>query len=503
MALKPELFDLLVIGGGINGVGIAADAAGRGLSVLLCEMGDLGSATSSNSSKLIHGGLRYLELFEFRLVREALAEREILLRNAPHIIWPLRFILPYHSHLRPYWVIRAGLFLYDHLVKRTTLPASNTVKFTADSPLSDEITRGFEYSDAWVDDARLVILNALAAQKNGALIKPRTQCVNAVRKEQYWSTTLEDKMTGQTETVHSRAIVNAAGPWASSLFNDIQNCTTEESIRLVKGSHIIVPRLHNEPQGYILQNRDNRIVFVIPYEEKFSLIGTTDLDYSGDPAEVAIEQSETDYLIDITNQYFKKQIRSSEVIHSYSGVRPLLNSSAEAAQSVSRDYKFELNDNGQGLPLISVFGGKITTYRKLSETAIDSLCDQYFPESGARWTSKAALPGGNFSSHKLLLDELMSRSPWLPNNLAYRYVRSYGTLSYRLLEGINTLESMGLRFSDDLYEAEVLYLINNEWAQTVEDMLWRRTKLGLHMTKEQTTALSSYLNKHFSKPNTA
>ncbi|WP_428035258.1 glycerol-3-phosphate dehydrogenase [Amphritea sp.] len=495
MNLTRDVYDLLVIGGGINGAGIAADAAGRGLSVVLCEMSDLGSATSSNSSKLIHGGLRYLEYYEFRLVREALAEREVLLKNAPHIIWPLRFRLPHRPHLRPAWMIRAGLFLYDNLAKRATLPASKSLKFGAESVLKPAMTRGFEYSDGWVDDARLVVLNALAAQDKEATIKTRTRCISARRTDQLWNITLLDTLTGNTEVLKSRSIVNAAGPWVSSLFKDAMGSEPPRQVRLVKGSHIIVPRIHDEPEAYILQNEDGRIVFVIPYEDRFSLIGTTDQEYVGDPARVAIDQGEIDYLIEVTNQHFRRQINAADVVRTYSGVRPLLDDNAGSAQAVTRDYTFEVDAPGNQAPLISIFGGKITTYRKLSEAAVDKLCE-HFPDSKPKWTADARLPGGDFESQPALQEELARRYPWLPNQLITRYVRTYGTLCYRLLKDMSSLSEMGTDFGAGLYEAEVRYLVDHEWAITVEDILWRRTKRGLYMTESDTDRLTAYINHH-------
>ncbi|SIS66973.1 glycerol-3-phosphate dehydrogenase [Neptunomonas antarctica] len=498
MSLKHGVYDLLVVGGGINGAGIAADAAGRGLSVILSEMNDLASATSSNSSKLIHGGLRYLEYYEFRLVREALAEREILLKNAPHIIWPLRFRLPHRPHLRPALMIKAGLFLYDHLAKRVTLAGSKSIKFGNESPLKEVMKRGFEYSDGWVDDARLVILNALAAQSKGAEIKTRCKCINAKRADGLWIVTLQDTFSGATETLQTRSIVNAAGPWVSSLFNEVMSTTPPKKIRLVKGSHIIVPRIHNEAEAYMLQNEDGRIVFVIPYEDKFSLIGTTDQEYYGDPAKVTIDQGEIDYLINITNQHFRTQISAADIVRTYSGVRPLLDDEAGSAQAVTRDYSFEVDAPENQAPLISIFGGKITTYRKLSEAAVDKLCE-YFPTSGEKWTANAPLPGGNFSNQNSLQKEFTKQYGWLPTPLLRRFVRTYGTLTVDLLKNTTQLSDLGHQFAEGFYEAEILYLINNEWALTVEDIIWRRTKLGLHMSDKEVDVLTQYMENHFNQ----
>lgn len=493
--MDTHIYQVLVIGGGINGVGIALDAAGRGLDVLLCEMNDLGSATSSQSSKLIHGGLRYLEHYQFRLVREALAEREVLLKKAPHIIWPLRFRLPHQPQLRPGWLIRTGLFLYDHLSHRNTLAASQTVKLTTRNPLQPHIDCCYEYSDGWVDDARLVILNAMAAREKGAQILPRTRCIQARRMRNYWQVQLEDSHSGQQYTVRSHALINATGPWVSQLFDLALNQPAPQQIRLVKGSHIVVPRLHHQPQAYILQNDDRRIVFVIPYEGDFSLIGTTDVDYQGDPASAAISPAEKDYLINTSNQYFCQQISTNDIIHSYAGVRPLLDNTASNAQAASRDYYLALDNAPQHAPLLSVFGGKITTYRKLAQTAVDKLIS-HFPKAGPAWTEPARLPGGDFSSQPALQQQLHVRFPWLPTPILQRYVRSYGTLCTNFLDSCESVEDMGMAFGAGLYESEVRWLQHAEWAQTTEDILWRRTKLGLHLSHKQQQALTQFLARN-------
>lgn len=488
-------YDLLVIGGGINGVGIAADSAGRGLRTLLCEMNDLGSATSSSSSKLIHGGLRYLEYGEFRLVREALAEREILLRNAPHITWPLRFRLPHRPYLRPAWLIHLGLFLYDRLAARDTLPPFNTVVFDEDSPLKSDITRGFEYSDGWVDDARLVVLNAMAAREKGATILTHTRCISATRASDSWQVSLADQQDGTTREVNARALVNATGPWVSSLFPEVMHSPAPKQIRMVKGSHIVVPRLYNSPEAYILQNADRRIVFVIPYEERFSLIGTTDVEYHGDPGAVKISQEERDYLISVTNQHFHRQLKPADVVMDYAGVRPLLDDQSDSAQAVTRDYSFEI-DTTDGLPpLLSVFGGKITTYRKLAQAAVNKLA-AFFPHAGPQWTAEAPLPGGDFETTSQLLQCLNTQYPWLPTPTAQRYVRSYGTLCHRFLKDADSLDALGTHLGQGLYSAEVDYLIDREWASTSEDILWRRSKLGLHLNISQQADLERYLEIH-------
>lgn len=490
-SVENNQYDLVVIGGGINGTGIAADAAGRGLSVLLCEMNDLASATSSWSSKLIHGGLRYLEYYEFRLVKEALAEREVLLGNAPHLIAPLRFQLPHRPHLRPAWMIRAGLFLYDNLAKRATLAKSKSIKFLADSPLKATMTKGFEYSDAQVDDSRLVVCNALMAQQKGADIRVRTKCVSLKRIDNGWHIVLQSA-DGEQQDVYAKAVANAAGPWVASLFDDATQLKSPKSIRLVKGSHIIVPRIHDGAHAYILQNEDGRIVFVIPYEDNFSLIGTTDVEYIGDPSKVAIDQDETNYLIEITNNHFKTQISESDIVRTYSGVRPLLNDESDSAQAVTRDYTFEVQTEQDKYPLLSVFGGKITTYRKLSEAAVNKLCD-YFPNATDAWTKNAALPGGQFESRTELAAQLQATYAWLPAALVKRYVRSYGTLCRQFLKNKTSLADLGQHFGANFYAAEVEYLINNEWAYSLDDVIWRRSKIGMYLSAQQLTELNTFI----------
>lgn len=514
--------DLMVIGGGVNGVGIALDAAGRGLKVVLCESHDLASATSSASSKLIHGGLRYLEQYEFCLVKKALAERELLLNNAPHIMWPLRFRLPHQPHLRPSWMLRVGLFLYDNLAKRERLPGSNSLRFNANGPLVPSITRGFEYSDGWVDDARLVVLCAMAAQQQGAEIKPRTRCIKAERQGERWQVTLQNSDTGAMQTYYSKALVNAGGPWASSLFEQVIALPAPKQLRLVKGSHIIVPRIHQEPEAYILQNSDQRIVFVIPYESHFSLVGTTDVDYEGDPSAVKIDAEEVDYLCQVVNEHFKHQISAADVVWSYAGVRPLLddeqisglpeadraplsNHAADAplekhqgqAQKATRDYTFSLDapdGHGQGAaaPLLSIFGGKLTTYRLLAEAAVDAL-SPFFPHINGPWTKTAPLPGGHFINHHTLNAELTRQYPWLPAATVVRLVRSYGTLCHHFLHGCSALAALGTDFGGGLSQREVDYLMAKEWAYTAQDILWRRSKLGLVLNPAQQDQLQQYV----------
>lgn len=487
-----EVYDLAVIGGGINGVGIAADAAGRGLSVFLCERDDLAQHTSSASSKLIHGGLRYLEHYEFRLVREALAEREVLLAKAPHIVRPMRFVLPHRPHLRPAWMIRAGLFLYDHLGKREKLPGSRGLRFGVGSPLQAGITRGFEYSDCWVDDARLVVLNAMSAREHGAHIHSRTRCVSARRSKGLWHIHLE-RADGTLLSIRSRALVNAAGPWVARLLKDDLKQKSPYGIRLIQGSHIVVPQLYEGEHAYILQNEDRRIVFAIPYLGRFTLIGTTDREYQGDPAKVAITEEETRYLLDVVNQHFKKQISADDILRTYSGVRPLCDDESDDPSAVTRDYTLALDAHPGEAPLLSVFGGKLTTYRKLAESALAQLAP-FFPTMGGSWTATATLPGGeSMDSQEALAEALCERYGWLPNSLARRWAGTYGSRVWKLLEGVANLTDLGEHLGGGLYTREVDYLCREEWAQDAEDILWRRTKQGLFMPPGQQERLAQYL----------
>jgi len=493
MQQNDTIYDLVVIGGGINGVAIAADAAGRGLKVALYEMNDLASATSSASSKLIHGGLRYLEHYEFRLVSEALAEREVLLKNAPHLVSPLRFRLPHRPHLRPAWMIRTGLFLYDHLGKRVSLPASHGVNFPDDGPLQPEMKIGFEYSDCAVDDARLVVANAQLAKQKGADIFTRHKCVGAERHQNLWQLKIEDQQSNTLQQVSCKALVNAAGPWVERFFDNQLHLTSPRKIRLVKGSHLVVKQMYPQDHAYILQNSDNRIVFVIPYLGKYSVIGTTDVDYQGDPAKVHIDDEETRYLCDIVNQHFTAQISPEDVITSWSGVRPLCEDESSSAQAVTRDYTIELDDEFDNAPLLSVFGGKLTTYRKLGEAAVEHLAP-YFPSIRSGWTKEAILPGGDFRSRESLHLDLIHQYHWLDDNLASRWVRSYGTSAYQILQGKTSMQELGKHFGHGLYQAEVDYLTEHEWAISAEDVLWRRSKLGLEFSQAETEQLSHYLN---------
>ncbi|OCA54036.1 glycerol-3-phosphate dehydrogenase [Photorhabdus namnaonensis] len=489
-----ETKDLIVIGGGINGAGIAADAAGRGLSVLLLEAQDLAKATSSASSKLIHGGLRYLEHYEFRLVGEALAEREVLLNLAPHIAFPMRFRLPHQPHLRPAWMIRIGLFLYDNLGKRVSLPRSKGLKFGANSVLKPELVRGFEYSDCWVDDARLVVLNAQEVKKHGGEVRTRTKVTRAWREQEGWMVEAEDLHTGKTYTWRAKGLVNATGPWVKEFFDDGLKLKSPYGIRLIKGSHIVVPRVHDEPQAYILQNEDHRIVFVIPWMDEFSIIGTTDVEYQGNPKEAKIDDQEINYLLGVYNDHFKKQLSRDDIVWTYSGVRPLCDDESDSPQAITRDYTLDIHDEQGKAPLLSVFGGKLTTYRKLAEHATEKLM-QYYPNAGKAWTKNGQLPGGNLEGcdRDGYARLLRKRYNWLPEGVAVRYARTYGSNSELILQGANNLTDLGESFGHGLYEAELRYLVDNEWVVELDDAIWRRTKLGMWLKEEQKQCIATWL----------
>ena len=497
---KNTAYDMLVIGGGINGAGIARDAAGRGLSVLLCEKDDIGSGTSSASTKLIHGGLRYLEYYEFRLVREALAEREVLLRAAPHIVRPMRFVLPHDEGQRPAWLIRLGLFLYDHLGGRKLLPASRGIDLrrgAEGAPLSERLRRGFEYADCWVDDSRLVALNAVDAAERGATIWPRMRFVSARREAGLWRARLEPADGGEPPSeITARAIVNAAGPWVSNVLDDIAGNEPEQHMRLVKGSHIVVPRLYDGEHAYILQNSDGRVVFVIPYEADFSLIGTTEADVRGDPGDVEIGADEIAYLCAAVNRYFDKPVRPGDVAWSFSGVRPLYDESgvAKPNSAVTRDYVLELDPGQDGAPLLSVFGGKITTFRRLAEHALEKL-RPLLGFDGPAWTANTPLPGGDIADADFAAFSARVRRdyPWLPVALADRYARAYGTRVDVLLNGAASMADLGEDLGGGLYTAEADDLRRREFARTAEDMLWRRSKLGLHVPDGTAARLSAWI----------
>ena len=488
---RPDVFDIAIIGGGINGCGIARDAAGRGWSVFLCEADDLASGTSSASTKLVHGGLRYLEHFEFRLVREALREREVLWSIAPHIVWPLRFVLPYHKGLRPAWLLRLGLFLYDHIGGRKRLPATRTIRLRQDAagrPLKAGYTLGFEYSDAWVEDSRMVALNALDAAEHGATVRTRTRCVGAERANGLWRLLLQSD-GGPEQVVWSRALVNAAGPWIGQVLETVVRAAAPAPIRLVKGSHIVVPRLYPEEHCYIFQNPDQRIFFVIPYERDFSLIGTTDLDYVGDPADVSASTEEVAYLCRGASEYFNTPITPDQVVWTYSGVRSLYDDGASRAQAATRDYVLNLDAAEGQAPLLSIFGGKITTYRRLAEAALTRLAP-FLPRApgfAAGWTGVTPLPGGDFpvDGFGAALEALQTRYPFVAVSTLRRLLRAYGTCVTEVLGEATSIQDLGRVLGADLTEAELRYLVRREWVETAMDVVWRRSKLGLRMTPQE------------------
>jgi glycerol-3-phosphate dehydrogenase len=490
------IHDIFVIGGGINGCGIARDAVGRGFSVFLAEMNDLASGTSSGSTKLIHGGLRYLEFYEFRLVREALMEREVLWKIAPHIIWPMRFVLPYAKGLRPAWLIRLGLFLYDHIGGRKLLPATKTLHMATDpasKPLKPLFHKAFEYSDGWVNDARLVALNARDAADRGAIIRTRTKVVSARRDRDLWTIGVQNTLTGETEEVRARLLVNAAGPWVDHVLAEAIGQSNVHNVRLVQGSHIVIGKKFDDPRAYFFQNKDGRIIFAIPYEEEFTLIGTTDRDFPGDPHDVKISDTEIDYLCAAASEYFAQPVKRSDIVWTYSAVRPLYDDGASKAQEATRDYVLKA-DGGEGAPLLNAFGGKITTFRRLSESMLEKI-EGFLGKRGKPWTSATPLPGGDFpaTGFDARAAKLKSAYPFLDQRLARRLTRLYGTRAAKLLGPARSIADLGRDFGADLYEAEVRYLVENEWAVTAEDVLWRRTKRGLHFTREQTAALEEFM----------
>lgn len=490
------LIDLLVIGGGINGVGIARDAAGRGLSVTLVEQGDLASATSSWSSKLIHGGLRYLEQYEFRLVREALQEREVLLRLAPHIIRPLMFVLPYDASMRPMWMIRAGLWLYDHLGGTITLPRSKALVFPHmefSAGLRPDIRAGFVYSDCRVDDSRLTVLNAVSARGKGATILTRTRFEGARREEGAWRAKLAPR-SGAPMEVRARAIVNAAGPWVVDVLGHIEGERIRDRVRLVKGSHIIVPKVHSQGHALILQNPDKRVVFVIPYERDFSLVGTTDVSVSRVEEAARITEVETEYLIAAANRFLAKPLRAADIVHSYAGVRPLYDDGSDNPSEITRDYVLKVDHDGKTAPLLTVFGGKITTYRRLAEEALGHLAP-FFANLKAPWTATEELPGGDVGHFNAYRDAMHSRYPGLGRELVEGVVRRHGTRTPAILGDARRPEELGKGFGAGLTQREIEYLIADEWAQTAEDVLWRRTKCGLHMTPQQADAVADFMKQ--------
>jgi glycerol-3-phosphate dehydrogenase len=496
-SVMSEPFDLLVIGGGVNGCGIARDAAGRGYAVVLVEMNDLASGTSSKSTKLIHGGLRYLEHYEFRLVHEALVERELLWASAPHIIHPLRFVLPYARGLRPAWMLRAGLFLYDNMGGRKLLPPTREIDLRRDDagkPLKPLFSKAYEYSDCWVNDARLVALLARDAADRGATIRTRTRVEKAERIGDLWQVTLIDSITGAAETVSARMLVNAAGPWVEKVLSGALDDRAPHKVRLVKGSHIVTQKLFDHDRCYFFQNPDGRIFFAIPYEGDFTLIGTTDMDYSGDPRSVAISEDEIAYLCAGASEYFAKPIVPADVVWSYSGVRSLYDDGASKAQEATRDYVLKLDGGSGEAPVLNVIGGKITTFRRLAESALEKI-GAAIGEKGRPWTRTAVLPGGNFAptAFEATVVGLTRRYPFLPADLARRLTRAYGTRAPAVLGEARALADLGQHFGAGLYEAELRYLVTHEWARDAEDVLWRRSKLGLRLTPAEGEALAAFM----------
>ena len=480
-------YDLLIIGGGINGTAIARDAAGRGLKVLLCERDDLAGHTSSASTKLIHGGLRYLEYYEFNLVRHALKEREVMLRAAPHIIWPMRFVLPYDKGLRPAWMLRTGLFLYDHIGGREMLPGSKSLKLDK-APhlgvLESRFKTGFEYSDCWVDDARLVVLYAIDAAHRGADIRTRTEVLSVKTTGRGYSADV--KQNGKIETIHAKGVVNAAGPWVDEVLGKIKPSDNEQSLRLVTGSHIVTKKLFDGDHAYLFQNADNRVIFAIPYEHDYTLIGTTDKPYDLSEGPVKISEEEISYLCEAASEYFENDISPEDVVWTYAGVRPLYDDKKADASAVTRDYVLDIEELSEEAPFMSVYGGKITTSRRLGEQAMQELA-KYFKNAGDDWTESALLPGGDLydADFDRFFNDMQKRYPALNEDLLRRLCHAYGTRITLILGDGKTQPDLGQNFGAGLYEIEAKYLINHEWATSAEDILWRRSKLGLHMTKDQ------------------
>jgi glycerol-3-phosphate dehydrogenase len=497
-----RIFDLLIIGGGVNGCGIARDAVGRGNSVFLCEMNDLASGTSSCSTKLVHGGLRYLEYYEFRLVREALIEREILWGIAPHIIRPLRFVLPHHDGLRPAWLLRLGLFLYDHIGGRHLLPPTRSVDLTRDEvgkPLvPNRYSKGFEYSDCFVDDARLVVLTARDAAERGAEIRTRCRAVEIRQQDGIWQVVVENSLDRTRTTIRARVLVNAGGPWVENVLASGSGVNARAKVRLVQGSHIVVRKLYEHDRAYMFQNSDGRIVFVIPYQDDFTLIGTTDRDYDGDPAKVKASTEEIQYLCDSVSEYLAKPVKPGDIVWTYAGVRPLYDDGASEAKAATREYVFELDTPG-GAPLLSIYGGKITTHRRLAEEALEKL-SPYLTGAKARegWTGKTPLPGGDMdvSAIPALSAELVRDYPFLTSSQANRLAHAYGTRASRLLGQAKSPDDLGRTFGAGLTEAEVRYLMSSEWACTAEDIVWRRSKLGLRLSLSEIAAIDDWISAH-------
>ncbi|MGV6888434.1 glycerol-3-phosphate dehydrogenase [Rhodophyticola sp. SM2404] len=489
-----KVFDIFVIGGGINGCGIARDAAGRGLSVALAEMEDLAGATSSASTKLFHGGLRYLEYYEFRLVREALIERETLLRAMPHISWPMRFVLPHHTGLRPWWLIRLGLFLYDNLGGRKILPATKTISLRntpEGAPLKESFSRAFEYSDCWVEDSRLVVLNARDAEARGAEIMTRSKVVSAERVDDLWRITVETE--GETKDYMARALVNAGGPWVADIVQNVARQNSSEGVRLVRGSHIVTKRLFDHDKCYFFQGGDGRIIFAIPYETDFTLIGTTDQEHQGSARDAVCTPEESDYLRRFAGEYFKTPIKEQDIVWTYSGVRPLYDDGASSATEATRDYVLSLDD--AGAPMLNIFGGKITTYRRLAESAFAELAP-FLPKAKGDWSAGVPLPGGDFPVDGVddLVAALCAKHGFLSDRWAKRLVRAYGTDAWTILGDATSADALGTDFGATLTEAELRWLMDKEYARTAEDVVWRRSKLGLRLSPEQIAAIDAFMH---------
>lgn len=498
--MSSDIYDLCIIGGGINGAGAARDAAGRGLKVLLLEKDDLASATSSASSKLIHGGLRYLEFYEFRLVRESLKERDVLLNIAPHIIWPMDFVLPHDVHLRPRWMISLGLWLYDFLAGSKRLAKSKAIDLKVHQygqPLNSKFAKGFRYSDCWVQDSRLVVLNAMDAKKLGAEILTRCECTKLQKKSDHWDVSYHDHEMQAEKTIQAKCIVNASGPWVQQFLENAHEHSAQKkspNVRLIKGSHIIIPRTHEGEQSYILQQKDGRIVFVIPYENDFTLIGTTDVLFEGNPNDVSISPEEKQYLCECYNAYFECEISPHNVVFDYSGVRPLFDDGEEEARAVTRDYV--LYDHQESVPLFSVYGGKITTFRKLSEAMVDDVCQVLFIDKKP-WTKQSVLPGawasneGDYAqSRQKVYAAYCQRYPWIPEVLLKRYLQNYGRCLEDIIGNAKALQGLGSHYGEYVFEAELDYLIQKEWARTLDDVLFRRSKLGLHIQPDTQKKIS-------------
>ncbi len=492
-------YDVLIIGGGINGCGIARDAVGRGYTVCLCEAGDFGGGTSSASTKLVHGGLRYLEHYEFMLVRKALMEREVLWNNAPHIIWPMRFVLPHHSGLRPAWLLRLGLFLYDHIGGRKLLPATSSLNLRDDEagkPLRPLFRKAFEYSDCWVEDSRLVVLNALDAAQRGADMRTHTKVASAQRSDGQWRVEMEDTLSGGRQTVTAGIIVNAAGPWVDMVLKQVFGQNDVSNVRLVRGSHIVIRRKFAHDKAYIFQNDDNRIIFAIPYEGDYTLIGTTDAEHGPDMGKPEISTEEIEYLCAMASEYFSEPVTKSDVVWTYSGVRPLYDDGASKAQEATRDYVIRTDGDKKGGLLLNIFGGKITTFRVLAEEILKDV----EAALGARqpsWTANTALPGGDFPAQGFdaLVNEYADAHPGLDRKLITRLARHYGTRAKLVLGNAQTTADLGKLFGNGLHEAEVIYLMRHEWALTAQDILFRRTKLGIAFDTEQIQALQAFMDR--------